>query len=138
MIEGLTAEIIIEVPFHDVDAMGVAWHGHYLKYLELARTAMMRKIGLDIQQMRDSGHLWPVVECHLKYVQPLHYGQKVRVRAEVLEHECRLKIGYLITDAETGQKLNKATTVQVAVKAGTGELIFDLEPVFAGMGRSAQ
>jgi len=31
-------EIRLEVPFHDVDALRIVWHGHYLKYLELART----------------------------------------------------------------------------------------------------
>ena len=25
------------MPFHDVDALHVVWHGHYYKYLELAR-----------------------------------------------------------------------------------------------------
>ena len=25
------ADVIIEVPFHDVDTMHVVWHGHYLK-----------------------------------------------------------------------------------------------------------
>jgi len=28
----LTASATVEVPFHDVDAMNVCWHGHYLKY----------------------------------------------------------------------------------------------------------
>ena len=27
------AEVRLEVPFHDVDVMGVAWHGHYVKGL---------------------------------------------------------------------------------------------------------
>ena len=57
----LTGEVLIEVPFHDVDAMGVAWHGHYVKYLEIARTAMMRRVGLDFKQMQDWGVIWPVV-----------------------------------------------------------------------------
>lgn len=26
------ADVIIEIPFHDVDTMNVVWHGHYLKY----------------------------------------------------------------------------------------------------------
>ncbi|MDH3602364.1 MAG: hypothetical protein OEU26_22345, partial [Candidatus Tectomicrobia bacterium] len=30
------AEVCFEVPFHDVDMMGVVWHGHYYKYFELA------------------------------------------------------------------------------------------------------
>ena len=30
-----------EVPFHDVDMTLRVWHGHYYKYLELARTARL-------------------------------------------------------------------------------------------------
>ena len=122
----LSEEVIIEVPFHDVDAMGVAWHGHYVKYLEIARTAMMRKIGLDYPQLRESGYVWPVVECNLKYIRPLFYGMKVRVKATLLECESRLKVAYVITDVKTGERLHKAWTIQVAVKADTGELVFEL------------
>ncbi len=25
------SDVMIEVPFHDVDTMDVVWHGHYLK-----------------------------------------------------------------------------------------------------------
>ncbi|MGN6981510.1 acyl-CoA thioesterase, partial [Neisseria sp. P0009.S007] len=28
-----------EVPFFDVDAMHIVWHGNYVKYLETARCA---------------------------------------------------------------------------------------------------
>ncbi len=133
----LSEEVIIEVPFHDVDVMGVAWHGHYVKYLEIARTAMMRKIGLDYPQLRDSGYVWPVVECHLKYIRPLFYGMKVRVKATLLECENRVKIAYLLTDASTGERLNKAWTVQLAVKADSGELVFEIPPsLFAAVPRS--
>jgi acyl-CoA thioester hydrolase len=121
----LTGEVVIEIPFHDVDSMGVAWHGHYVKYLEIARTAMMRKAGLDFQQMLDWGVLWPVVVCNLKFVRPLRYGQTVRVRAELMEYQARLRIVYLLTDAATGQRVNKAETIQLAVTADTGELLFE-------------
>jgi len=30
----MQADVIIEIPFHDVDTMNVVWHGHYLKYFE--------------------------------------------------------------------------------------------------------
>jgi acyl-CoA thioester hydrolase len=124
----LSEEVVLEIPFHDVDIMGVAWHGHYVKYLEIARTAMMRKIGLDFQELQGSGYLWPIVECHLKYIRPLRYGQKVRVKAVLLECESRVKVGYTLSDAETGEKLNKAWTIQVAILADTGELQFDFPP----------
>ena len=125
----LSGEVLIEVPFHDVDSMGVAWHGHYVKYLELARTAMMRKVGLDWQQMQDWGVMWPVVVCNLKFIRPLRYGQKVRVRADLVEYQARLRITYLLTDAATGERVNKAETIQLAVAFGTGELLFECPPM---------
>lgn len=128
MTPDLSEEVIIEIPFHDVDLMGVAWHGHYVKYLEIARTAMMRKIGLDYAQLKEGGYMWPVVECHLKYIKPLLYGMKVRVKATLVECENRVKITYLMTDEATGARLNKAWTTQVAVKGNTGELEFTLPP----------
>lgn len=118
----LTAEIDLEVPFHDVDSMAVAWHGHYVKYVELARCALLRRIDYDYPQMHASGYLWPIVELHLKYVRPARYGHRIRVAATLVEYENRLKIAYLISDAQTGERLTKGHSVQVAVDAGTGEL----------------
>ncbi|WP_343034423.1 hypothetical protein [Candidatus Methylobacter favarea] len=31
----------IEIPFHDIDMMEVVWHGHYAKYFESARCALL-------------------------------------------------------------------------------------------------
>lgn len=121
----LRAEVILEVPFHDVDVMGIVWHGHYVKYLEIARTALMRKAGLDIPEMTATGCGWPIVTCELKYVKPLRYGQKVKVEAVLEEYEQRLKVAYLLRDAETGLKVSRATTVQIAVDMATGEVCFE-------------
>ena len=133
----LHAEVELEVPFHDVDVMGVAWHGHYVKYFEVARCALLRLFRYDYPEMRDSGYLWPVVECQLKYVRPARYGHRLRVRAELLEYENRLKIGYLIVDGASGEKLTKGHTVQVAVEAQSQELQFVSPPVlFEKLGKA--
>jgi acyl-CoA thioester hydrolase len=116
------AEVLVEVPFHDVDVMGVAWHGHYLKYFEAARGALLRALDYDYPQMRDSGYLWPVVECQLKYVRPARYGQVLRIAARLLEYENRLKIAYEIFDAASGERLTRGYTTQVAVEAASEEL----------------
>ena len=120
----LSAEVEIEVPFFDVDAMHVAWHGNYVKYFEVARCAMLRKIDYDYPQMEASGFHFPVVEIYLRYVKPARFGQIVLARAEVLEYENRLKIGYRIRDKASGQRLTKGWSVQVAVDAKTNELQF--------------
>jgi acyl-CoA thioester hydrolase len=120
----LTVTTSVEVPFHDVDAMNVCWHGHYLKYFESGRAALLREIDYDYPAMQASGYLWPVVEAHLKYVRSATYGQRLEVRATLLEFENRLKIGYEIVDRESGERLTKGYTVQLAVDALTHELQF--------------
>ena len=45
------AEVSFQVPFHDVDAMQVVWHGNYLKYFELARTEMERSMDLGFDRV---------------------------------------------------------------------------------------
>lgn len=120
----LSAEVELEVPFHDVDSMAVAWHGHYVKYFEIARCALLRRFDYDYPQMQASGYLWPIVELHLKYVRPAYYGHRIKVRATLVEYENRLKIAYLIEDATTGEALTKGHSIQVAVEAASGELQF--------------
>ena len=46
----LSATISATVAFHDVDLAAVVWHGHYLKYLENARWALMDDIGFGVAQ----------------------------------------------------------------------------------------
>lgn len=125
----LSCEISLEPAFHDCDPMNVVWHGHYFKYLEIARCALLRRFDYDYPQMQASGWLWPVVDARIKYVRPLHYGQALRVRARVVEWENRLRIDYEILDGSSGERLTRAHTIQVAVHATTGELQYVCPPV---------
>ncbi len=118
----LACEIDLEPAFHDCDPMNVVWHGHYFKYLEIARCALLRRFDYDYPQMRDSGWLWPVVDARIKYVRPLHFAQPLKISASIVEWENRLKIQYLIRDAKSGEKLTTAYTIQVAVDAASGAL----------------
>ena len=120
----IEAEVVIEIPFHDVDVMRVAWHGHYAKYMEIARCELLEKIDYNCPQMEDSGYAWPVIDMRVRYAQPLRFQQKVRVTASLVEWENRLKVNYLIADAESGQRLTKAYTVQGAVDVASGEMLY--------------
>lgn len=120
----MEAEVIIDIPFHDVDMMNVVWHGHYIKYFEIARCQLLDQIGYNYPQMQQSGYAWPVIECLCRYAQPLRFGQQVRVVAKLTEWEQRLKINYLLFDAASGKRLTRGHTVQVAVDMSTGEMCF--------------
>ncbi|KPX41290.1 acyl-CoA thioesterase [Pseudomonas syringae pv. tagetis] len=112
----------IVVPFFDVDMMNIVWHGHYIKYLEVARCALLDCIGHNYMQMLESGYGWPVIDLQLRYVRSAVFGQTLNVRASLVEWENRLKINYLITDAHTGDRLTRASTVQVAVDSQSREM----------------
>lgn len=119
------AEVEIEIPFHDVDMLRVAWHGHYAKYFEIARGVLMDSIKYNYAEMVESGYAWPVIEMHVRYAQGLHYQQRIRVRAMLVEYENRLKVEYIIHDAVTGKRLTRGYTTQVAVTMPGGELCFE-------------
>lgn len=118
------ADVIVDVPFHDVDTMNVVWHGHYLKYFEIARCKLLDQFHYNYKQMLASGYAWPVIESHVRYVQGIEFEQKIRVRAILKEWENRLKIEYQIFDATTAKRLTKGYTSQVAVHIETREMCF--------------
>jgi acyl-CoA thioester hydrolase len=118
----LSHEIELMPAFYDLDPMDIVWHGNYVKYMEVARCALLEKFNYGYPQMRASGYGWPVVDMRLKYVRPTAFGQKLKISAEIVEWENRLKIDYLMSDAKTGHKINKAYSIQVAVALDSGAM----------------
>ncbi len=125
----LSAEVEITVPFEDGDPMGVTWHGNYFRYLERARCELLNKIGYGYLAMVESGFSWPIVDTRVKFVRPTVFEQRVRVVATLEEYENRLKIGYEITDIESGERVTKGYTIQVAVDNATNEICFVSPPI---------
>jgi acyl-CoA thioester hydrolase len=118
----LSHEIEVVPAFFDVDSMDIVWHGHYVKYLELARCALLDRFDYGYVRMRESGYGWPVVDLRLKYVRPATFNQPLVVRARIVEWENRLKIEYAIRDKASGAKVNTASSIQVAVDMATRQM----------------
>ena len=123
------AEVEMQVQFFDLDPMQIVWHGHYIKYLEVVRCALLEKIDYNYVEMDASGFVWPVIDLQLRYINSARFGQRLKLRADIVEWENRLKIDYLITDAETGARLTRASTTQVALNIASGEMCFVSPPV---------
>ncbi len=126
----VSSYVDIKVPFYDVDSMRIVWHGHYVKYIEDARCELLDKLGYNYLAMEESGYIWPIVDMRLKYVASAKFAGTIRVYAFLVEYESRMKIAYEIYDLATGQVLNKAHTVQVAVDIESEEMQFESPEVF--------
>lgn len=125
----LSSEIEMEIPFQDVDAMQVVWHGNYFRYFEAARSRLLRQINYDYTEMRDSNYLWPIITTQVRFVQAAHYRQRIIIEAALMEWVNRLKIDYLIRDADNGKRLTTGYTIQCAVDSVTHELQLVSPPV---------
>ncbi|RRJ82777.1 acyl-CoA thioesterase [Aestuariirhabdus litorea] len=126
----------LEIPFFDTDPMGVTWHGHYVKYFELARCELLKKIDFGYREMAASGFSWPVVDLRLKYVKPCRFGDRIRVSAQLAEYENRLRINYLIHNQAGNQVLTRGHSIQVAVD-GSGGLCLHSPEILLQRVRSA-
>lgn len=121
----------ITIPFHDVDMMRITWHGHYVRYLEIARCELLDLFGYGYDAMFASGYSWPIIDMHLRYSKSCAFGDRINIRSRIVETEFRLKIDYLISNASTGQKLTSATTTQVAVEMDTGQMCYPCPNILA-------
>jgi len=113
-------ETPIQVPFYDLDPMNVVWHGRYPQYLEIARCNLLDHVDFNYARMREIGYVFPIVDMRIQYVASAHFAERLIVRAEIVEFEHRLKIRYVIRNAQTSKRVTKAYTSQVAVRLSDG------------------
>jgi acyl-CoA thioester hydrolase len=107
----LETSVELEVPFHDVDMMGVVWHGHYLKYVEAARTALLSSCGLDAGDLIGPRYLFYIIESRCRYAYPLRYRDRMRVTAWVRDTQHRIFIAYEITNLTQKRRSARAHTI---------------------------
>ncbi len=101
----------LEVPFHDVDMLGVVWHGNYYKYLEAARTRLLVSCGLDAGDLIGPRYRFVVIESRCRYGFPLRYRERMRVDAWVKGIAHQITIAYEIHNLNEGRRSARAHTV---------------------------
>jgi acyl-CoA thioester hydrolase len=112
----------LEVPFHDVDAMRIVWHGHYFKYLELARTQLFRSRKLDAADVRGLDHALVVIESGCRHTAPLCYADRVRVSAWFQDVVYRIYVGYEVFNLTQNKRSARAFTVLASLDS-EGQLL---------------
>lgn len=96
--------------------MGVAYHGRYAAWLEMARTEYLRRTGVSYREVEDSGLLLAVADLSLRFLRPARYDDLVRITCWVRDiGSRRVTFGYLVRRAETGERLALAETSLIAL-----------------------
>lgn len=74
----------LTVYFEDTDTAGVVYYANYLKFMERARSDMIRAVGVDqAAELRASGSAYAVVEVDIRYRQPARLGDDLLVVSTV-------------------------------------------------------
>lgn len=114
----------IQVPFFEIDSMRMAWHGHYAKYFEIARCALLERIGHDYDAMFACGCMWPIVDMRIRYMRPLRFNQHACVTATLKRWDHQLSIAYRVYDRDSGSRLTRGYTLQAPVDLASGEMFW--------------
>jgi acyl-CoA thioester hydrolase len=69
----------IRVRYAETDQMGVAWHGDYFAWFEVARTDLLRGQGTSYRELEAQGVRLPVIVAEARYLRPAHYDDLLEV-----------------------------------------------------------
>ena len=69
----------IKVRYCETDQMGIVHHSNYLKFFEFARIEWLEKLNIPYQEIEKNKIILPVVNCELKFLKPLVFGDTFKV-----------------------------------------------------------
>ena len=105
---GGTHYFALRVYFEDTDVAGIVYYANYLRFMERARSDMLRAIGVDQRAALESGEgVYAVAEVAVKYRQPAKLDDDLLViteieairAASVLIHQRVMRGDEVLTDA---------------------------------------
>ncbi|MBQ2111852.1 MAG: acyl-CoA thioesterase, partial [Bacteroidales bacterium] len=75
----MRSELFLDVRYYETDQMGIVHHSNYIRYFECGRTDMLRKLGLPIEKIEQTGVMLPVVSVGCRYKVPARLGDTLKV-----------------------------------------------------------
>ena len=98
----------LRVYFEDTDTAGIVYYANYLRFMERARSDMLRAVGIDQRSALEEGEgVYAVAEAHIKYRAPARLDDELVVVSRVLEvraatcliHQRVMRGDEILTDA---------------------------------------
>ena len=74
----------LTVYFEDTDTAGIVYYANYLKFMERARSDMLRCAGIDQRAAKEAGEgVYAVAEVNIRYLRPARLGDDLLVLSTV-------------------------------------------------------
>ncbi len=108
----------VRVYVEDTDLGGIAYHANYLKFMERARTELLRQCGYSQQQLTRDDMLFVVSQVDGRYLQPARLDDELLVSVAIEEASgARVTFQQKITRASDSVLLYQAKVVVACVSA---------------------
>jgi acyl-CoA thioester hydrolase len=106
---GRAHHFALTVYFEDTDTAGIVYYANYLKFMERARSDMLRAAGIDQRAAQEDGTgVYAVAEANIKYRLPARLGDDLLIvstvrevrAASVLIHQRVMRGGQPLADGQ--------------------------------------
>ena len=79
--------------------MGIVYHTNYIRWFEIGRIELLRKMGITYSEVEKDGFYLPVTRVYCHYHLPAHYDEIVLVETRIAYlKRASIKFTYLIWD----------------------------------------
>ena len=76
----------LTVYFEDTDTAGIVYYANYLKFMERARSDMLRAAGIDQRGAMERGEgVYAVAEANVRYLRPAKLGDDLLIRSTLVQ-----------------------------------------------------
>jgi acyl-CoA thioester hydrolase len=83
---GRTHRFALRVYFEDTDVAGIVYYANYLRFMERARSDMLRAVGIDQRAAIDGGEgVYAVADLQIRYRAPARLDDELVVESQVRE-----------------------------------------------------
>ena len=116
-------EVKIRVRYAETDRMGYVYYGNYPTYYEVARTEVLRRMGLTYKQLEDDGYLLPIAKMNIDYYKPAYYDDLLTIKVYLKFSKVKLEFEYHVFNPD-GELINKGYTLLIVTSARTRKPTF--------------
>ncbi len=118
----LTHSRNFRVRHYECDAFGHLNNANYVRYMQETAFDASAAAGFDQAKYDQLGHHWLIRETDIEYLEPVSYGDNVKVKTWVMDfHRVRSRRAYEFFRNGSSEKIAKGITDWVYLETGTGK-----------------
>ena len=77
----------VRIYYEDTDHGGVVYHANYLRFMERARTEMLRSYGIELDQLQNEHHvLFAVTTAKVNFIKPARFNELLEVHTSIIRY----------------------------------------------------